>query len=89
MFTDIKTRVVSTFENPNVLGEYLLLLIPISLGYMFSERSKYRITMNLGTTILLALCMVFTYSRGNWLGLVIAVALFFMFYNGKFIWRIK
>lgn len=86
MFTDIKTRVVSTFENPNVLGEYLLLLIPISLGYMFSERSKYRITMNLGTIILLALCMVFTYSRGNWLGLVIAVALFFMFYNGKFIW---
>ena len=86
MFTDIKTRVVSTFENPNVLGEYLLLLIPISLGYMFSERSKYRITMNLGTTILLALCMVFTYSRGNWLGLVIAIALFFMFYNGKFIW---
>ena len=86
MFTDIKTRVVSTFENPNVLGEYLLLLIPISLGYMFSEKNKYRLPMNLGTTVLLALCMIFTYSRGNWLGLIVAIVLFFMFYNGKFVW---
>ena len=29
MFTDIKTRVYSTLDNPNVLGEYLIMLMPV------------------------------------------------------------
>lgn len=83
---DIKTRVVSTFSNPNVLGEYLLLLIPISTGYIFSKKDLIQKTSNTAITILLGLCMIFTYSRGNWLGLLIAMTLFFMFYDGKFVW---
>lgn len=83
---DIKTRVVSTFENPNVLGEYLLLLLPISAGYIFSKKSIYSKSSNLIATGLLGLCMIFTYSRGNWVGLIVAIALFFAFYDRKIIW---
>ncbi|UKI36564.1 MAG: hypothetical protein L6V93_22305 [Clostridiales bacterium] len=36
MFTDIQTRVVSTFGNPNVLGEYLLLMIPAVCAFVWN-----------------------------------------------------
>ncbi len=86
MFEDIATRVVSTFGNPNVLGEYLLLLIPVCAGYILSEKKFYNKGAFLVITGLLSLCMVFTYSRGNWIGLLVAMALFFMFYDRRVVW---
>lgn len=83
---DIKTRVVSTFENPNVLGEYLLLLIPIGIAYILLRKGAALKLSDMIVTMSLCLCMVFTYSRGNWLGLIFAVIAFFMFYNGKYVW---
>jgi len=72
LFSDIKGRVVSTFENPNVLGEYLILTIPISLGlaYYTNNRRKsfaYTVSAILGTG-----CLVLTWSRGAWLGFILA-----------------
>lgn len=86
MFEDIATRVVSTFGNPNVLGEYLLLLIPVCAGYILSEKKFYNKSAFLVITGLLSLCMVFTYSRGNWIGLIVAMALFFAFYDRRVVW---
>lgn len=86
MFEDIATRVISTFGNPNVLGEYLLLLIPIGAGYILARPSAFNKFISLGVTALLSLCMVYTYSRGNWIGLMVAIALFFMFYDGRIVW---
>lgn len=86
MFEDIKTRVVSTFGNPNVLGEYLLLLIPVAAGYVFSKPSAMKKSVALVVAALLSLCMVYTYSRGNWIGLMAAILLFFMFYDGSIVW---
>ena len=86
MFEDIETRVISTFGNPNVLGEYLLLLIPVAAGFVLSRPSKYNSVISLIVTALLSLCMVYTYSRGNWIGLIVAIILFFMFYDGRIIW---
>ena len=38
MFEDIKMRVYSTLENPNVYGEYLLLIIPIIAALFWTEK---------------------------------------------------
>lgn len=35
MFEEINTRVVSTFENPNVFGEYLIMMAPMVLSLFF------------------------------------------------------
>lgn len=86
MFSDIETRVVSTFENPNVLGEYLLLMIPIAVAFIWSAPKNFTKFIHLCVAGVLALCMIFTYSRGNWIGLIVAIALFFAFYDRKFIW---
>lgn len=86
MFEDIETRVISTFGNPNVLGEYLLLLIPVSISYVFAKKGVKTKTINLAITAMMSLCMIYTYSRGNWIGLIIAIALLFMFYDGRIVW---
>lgn len=86
MFSDIETRVISTFGNPNVLGEYLLLLIPVAAGYILARPSNFGKLISLIVTALLCLCMVYTYSRGNWIGLMAAILVFFMFYDGRFVW---
>ena len=86
MFEEIETRVVSTFGNPNVLGEYLLLLIPIAAGFILARPGKFNKVVSLAITGLLGLCMIYTYSRGNWIGLMAAILLFFMFYDGRIVW---
>ncbi|MBQ8526608.1 MAG: O-antigen ligase family protein [Clostridia bacterium] len=86
MFEDIKTRVVSTFGNPNVLDEYLLLLIPVAAGYILARPSRFNKLVGIVITGLLSLCMIYTYSRGNWIGLMAAILLFFMFYDGRVVW---
>ena len=86
MFSDIQTRVVSTFENPNVLGEYLLLLIPIGLAFVWAAPKTGNRLLHLVITGALALCMIYTYSRGCWIGLLVAFFLFFVFYDRRFIW---
>lgn len=86
MFSDIQTRVVSTFENPNVLGEYLLLLIPIGLAFVWAAPKTGNRLLHLAITGALAVCMIYTYSRGCWIGLLVAFFLFFVFYDRRFIW---
>ncbi len=86
MFEDISTRVISTFGNPNVLGEYLLLLIPVCCGYIFSRSKAFNKWVTLFITAALCMCMIYTYSRGNWIGLIVAMALFFMFYDSRIVW---
>ncbi|NLK37231.1 MAG: hypothetical protein GX299_04015, partial [Epulopiscium sp.] len=38
MFEDIRFRVYSTLGNPNVLGEYFLLIIPIAFAYFLNTK---------------------------------------------------
>lgn len=84
MFEEATMRVYSTMENPNVLGEYLLLLIPLSAIFVLKkggtvlEKTAYACVF-----FVACLCMIFTQSRGCWLGLILAAAIFITFYNGK------
>lgn len=86
MFTGIETRVVSTFENPNVLGEYLLIIIPVMIAYFFEHDSiRGKWTSALAACILI-LCMIFTFSRGCWIGLIVSVGVMCVFYDRRFVW---
>lgn len=76
MFTNIQTRVYSFFNNPNVLGEFLVLTIPIALALIWNKvKDLHKVLFSL-ILIFMAACMIFTWSRGAWLGMMIAVALF-------------
>ena len=76
MFEDITVRVYSTLENPNVLGEYLLLVLPLSAAMIWSCKKLISKLYFSGVFCAAALCMIFTQSRGCWLGLILSAAVF-------------
>ncbi len=78
LFAGIGTRITSTFENPNVFAEYLLLVIPIAAALLFRENSIKEIVAYVFSLGIMLVCLVFTWSRGAWLGFLVGAVLFFM-----------
>ncbi len=78
MFEDIKTRVGSTFNNPNILGEYLIMAIPLALAMLWYKKKPFYKFIFIGMLAIMGICMILTFSRGAWLGLILAVAGFFV-----------
>ena len=85
MFEQITVRVYSTLENPNVLGEYLLLALPLSAGMIWGCKKFLNKVIFAGAFGIMALCMIFTQSRGCWLGLILAAAVFIVLVDKRFI----
>ena len=83
MFEDIRGRVVSTFENPNVLAEYLIMTLMFTAVMFLISKNIGKKLMFLVMTGTGAACLVFTWSRGAWLGFLIGLILFLFIYNRK------
>lgn len=83
---NLQVRVYSTLGNPNVLAEYLGLVFPFVLAYLWSERawSKRIVYALLGGSM--GLGILFTYSRGGWLGLAVSVAVFLVCQERRLLW---
>jgi O-antigen ligase len=76
MFGEGAARVYSTLDNPNVLGEYLLFIIPLALAGLYFVRPLRAKIIPLCALGAAALCIVYTQSRGAWLGLILGMAVF-------------
>lgn len=83
MFSNITGRVISFFGNPNVLGEYLIILIILCVIRLLLSKTKVEKFVFSIILVSLSLCMVYTYSRGCWVGIIIAAAIFFIMYSRK------
>lgn len=86
MFSDIGFRVYSTLENPNVLGEYFLLVIPFGVAYTFNGKNIISKIFFGGCTAIMMVCLILTYSRGCYLGILFSAAVFLVLYDRRFIW---
>ncbi|MBQ9280049.1 MAG: O-antigen ligase family protein [Clostridia bacterium] len=86
MFEDIKMRVYSTFENPNVYGEYLLLAIPIIFSLFWSEKGLLKKLILFAMFAVTMLALVLTFSRGCWLGIILALGLLLIMIDRRFLW---
>ncbi len=74
-FGGIAGRATSVFENPNVLASYLVIVIPVTLAVCFYHKDRsVKVLCALCAAIMLA-CVIFTWSRGAWLGLSAALVL--------------
>lgn len=83
-FPELKKRIFSTLENPNVLAGYLDVFICLALGILTKvERRSQKIVLIIAI-ILLAACLTMTYSRGAF----IAIAIVFAVYGVLKDWRV-
>lgn len=76
MFADIKKRVYSTLDNPNVLGQYFIMLIPFVFALFIKMQGKFQKTFYAACCFIMFACLMYTWSRGAWLGVVIGVGFF-------------
>ena len=85
MFSDITFRAPSTLENPNMLGQYLTLIIPLGGAKLLASKKWSDRILYFVCCAIMCICMILTFSRGAWLGLLFAGAIFFIFMNPRFI----
>ncbi|MCI8869598.1 MAG: hypothetical protein HFF39_03480 [Lawsonibacter sp.] len=85
MFASIQFRVPSTLDNPNMLGQYLILMIPLGGAKLLSARDWWTRLLWFCCCGAMCLCMILTFSRGAWLGLLFAGLIFVMLINPRLI----
>ncbi len=63
-FPLLRRRMYSTLQNPNLFGEYLMMLLGLLMPAVLREKKGRMIYISLG--VLFFFCMLLTYSRGIW-----------------------
>lgn len=77
-------RVFSTLVNPNILAGYLVLVVAYSTAFFNQTKAykKWRLTF-LITGLLAAVCLLYTYSRGNWVACAVMLLAFCVLFCRK------
>jgi len=86
MFESISGRAVSTLENPNMLGEYLILIIPIAVSMFVGRGEGLRKSSAFLCIGIMGVCLILTWSRGAWLGLIFAALVFLFMWTRRSLW---
>lgn len=73
-FPELKKRVFSTWENPNILAGYLDEAICMLLAFFAGAEGKKQKTYLLAGLLLLAICLAMTYARGACLAVAVVIA---------------
>ncbi len=92
-FSDIGGRVTVFFKNPNILAVFLLLCIPIMLFCILDQQANRKGRMLACVSFALSLlCLVVTWSRGAWLGILFSMLVFLILHgthsNAFLIWML-
>lgn len=74
--TGIRTRAFAIFANPNQLGEYLELMLPLTVGMLYLTTEKRQKLYYVGCAVLMLLAGLFTMSRGAWSALAVGLFVF-------------
>lgn len=83
LFSDIRIRVASLFENPNVLATYLVLILPFVFAYMTLSKTLSEKILSSLVCVIFVTAIVFTWSRAAWLATIVATFFFFTVYSRK------
>ncbi|MBQ3579165.1 MAG: O-antigen ligase family protein [Firmicutes bacterium] len=81
----VRTRVFSICGSPNIFGCMLMMSAPIAASLIYYCRKTWHKLFFLCVTGILCLCDLFTFSKGSWVGLVVAVILFSVFVDKRLI----
>lgn len=76
------------FDNPNTLGVYLLLVFPLALGQTVVSKRKISKVMYFLSAVAILVCSIKTWSRGEWIGLIVSTCVFLILYDFKTIWLV-
>lgn len=80
---NISFRAFSIVQSPNILGSYMILLIPITFSFILMDKSLPRKLLWGLAAFIMAGALYLTLSRGAWLALIASFAVTGALYNRK------
>ncbi len=81
----VRTRVYSLTGSPNIMGSLLVLFAPMVAGLAYYSEKMWLKVSAVCATGLMCLCCIFTFSKGAWGGLAVAVIVFSIFLDRRLI----
>ena len=84
-FPELKKRIFSTWENPNIFAGYLAMMLSLFLGLFAKSKVSKEKAIYIGLIIAGAVAMMLTYSRGAMLSVFAVFLIFGMFYDRRVI----
>lgn len=79
----VRTRVFSLTGSPNIFGSLLVMGAPLMASLMYYCKSPLLKFLALCGTGSMCLCLLFTFSKGAWLGIVLAVVIFSLYLDKR------
>ena len=71
----VRTRVFSIIGSPNILGSLMVLAMSMAYAMYYGSKQWFKKMVYAGIFLVFALCLVFTFSRGAWLAIILSVLL--------------
>ncbi len=85
-FPELKIRVFSTLQNPNLLAGFLVMIMALACGFGCKAQNITGKLVFSAVFAVMAVCLALTYSRGAWVSLVCVLALCGVLFNKKMLW---
>lgn len=82
---DVKARVYSVFANPNILAEYLIMIIPLSISLFWYTKKIHKKLIFAATSAILIVALILTLSRGGWIGFAFSALIFIILVEKRFL----
>lgn len=79
----VRTRVFSLTGSPNIFGSLIVMGAPLVAALIYYCKKPLLKFFYAGVTAMMCLCLLFTFSRGAWIGIVAAVVLFALFVDKR------
>jgi O-antigen ligase len=81
----VKTRAFSIVGSPNILGSLMVLLLPVSISLFFAEKQLGKKLIFLFCAAVMGGCLIVTYSRGAWMGFLVAAIVYVLLKDKRLI----
>lgn len=88
MFASIGRRAVGSLDNPNMLAEFLILVIPIAVSMLIGRGEGLRRFQAFACLGIMGVALILTWSRGAWLAIMIAALIYLLMWHHRSIWLI-
>ncbi len=79
----VRTRVYSIFGSPNIMGCFMVMIAPMAASAAYACRNWWIKLLAWGCVFIMCLACLFTFSRGAWLGMAVAVLIFALIVDRK------
>lgn len=84
--TAVRTRVFSIFGSPNIMGCFMVIFVPMTVGLAYyTDKLMLKVLAWACATCMCVACL-FTMSRGAWAAMAVSVVLFILLVDRRLFW---